>query len=92
MKYFAAFLPMLDKEKSDFYRQAHLDYLRKMGAEGKIFAKGRFADGAGGLVIYVGESLEEVQPYVENDPYVIHKARGFEIHEWEMSLDSNVKK
>jgi uncharacterized protein len=88
MKYFAVFLSMLDKEKSDQFRPQHLDHLAKMRREGKIFANGRFLDGAGGLVIYKAESFEDVQRMVLDDPYVVHKARNYEIHEWEIVSDA----
>lgn len=88
MKYFAVFLPMLNQEKSQQYRTQHLDYLDQKRQEGKIFANGRFADGAGGLVIYQASSLIEVEEIVRQDPYVLEGARGFEIHEWEMVSDA----
>lgn len=75
---------MRDKEKSATYRPQHLDYLAKMEEEGHIFAKGPFLDGSGGLVIYRGESLEKVESLVENDPYIVHKARSYDIREWGM--------
>ncbi|MEN2768567.1 YciI family protein [Ornithinibacillus xuwenensis] len=84
MKYFAVFLPMKDEEKSIQYRSEHLSYLQKLQDEGYIFAKGRFVDGAGGLVIYLADSLEKAEGMVKQDPYVQTGARGFEIHEWEM--------
>lgn len=84
MKYFAVLLPMLDEEKSQLYRPQHLEFLEKMNKEGKIFARGRFADGAGGMVIYIAQSLDEARSYAEADPYIVHEARGMEIHEWEM--------
>jgi uncharacterized protein YciI len=84
MKYFAVLLLMLDEEKSQTHRAAHLAYLDEQRVKGRIFANGRFADGWGGMVIYQSESLAEVQEWVENDPYVVHQARRFEIHEWEM--------
>ncbi|GGK17277.1 hypothetical protein GCM10010965_07910 [Caldalkalibacillus thermarum] len=87
MKYFAVFLPMKDQEKSQTYRPEHLAYLEKLRKEGKIIANGRFTDGTGGLVIYKAVSLEEAKSYAENDPYVLHGARGCEIHEWEMVSD-----
>jgi uncharacterized protein YciI len=86
MKYYAAFLPMLDQELSAELRPQHLDYLGQLKEKGKTFAVGRLTDGAGGLVIYKAESLEEAKSYAENDPYVIHKARSLEIHEWDMVL------
>ncbi|WP_164219433.1 YciI family protein [Virgibacillus sp. YIM 98842] len=87
MKYFAVLLPMLDEEKSKKWRPDHLDFLRQKSEEGKIFAKGRFADGAGGLIIYKGKDLAGVEETVKKDPYIIHGARTFEIHEWEMTLE-----
>jgi uncharacterized protein YciI len=86
MKYFAVILPMLDVEKSQEYRPQHLEFLEQKAKEGKIFARGRFTDGAGGLVIYKASSLAEVQAMVDEDPYIVHKARTYEIHEWEMLL------
>lgn len=87
MKTFAVILPMLDEEKSKQYRQQHLDYLAQLRSEGKIMTYGRFVDGTGGLVIYKADSLETVQTYVKNDPYVIQEARRYEIHEWDMVAD-----
>jgi uncharacterized protein len=85
MKYFAVFLPMKDEEKSKLYRPDHLTYLQQKLEAGYIFAKGPFADGTGGLVIYKADSFEQVEAMVKADPYVVKEARGFEIHEWTMS-------
>lgn len=84
MIYYAVFLPLLDLEKSQKYRPQHLDYLEQKRDEGKIFVNGPFVDGTGGLFIYQVSSLEEVKEIVQNDPYVLKGARGFEIHEWAM--------
>ncbi len=86
MKHFVVFLPMLDEEKSQTYRAQHLDYLADMRNQGHIFANGRFVDGAGGMVIYRAESFEAVEAFALKDPYVVNKARGYEIHEWDMVL------
>ncbi|WP_067728993.1 YciI family protein [Oceanobacillus damuensis] len=92
MKYFAAFSPMLDEGKSQKYRQDHLDYLENLGKEGRVFAKGRFADGTGGMVIYIAENYDEVEAIVKNDPYVVQGARGYEIYEWVMTTDAVLPK
>ncbi|WP_446715541.1 YciI family protein [Bacillus sp. OTU530] len=84
MKYFIVFLPMLDEEKSQEYRPQHLGFLARLRNEGKILANGKFVDGTGGLVIYMANTLGEVESLVRQDPYIIHGARCFEIHEWEM--------
>ncbi|MFD1706815.1 YciI family protein [Siminovitchia sediminis] len=84
MKYFAVLLPMKDEEKSKEFRPAHLEFLARMKKEKKVVMFGRFADGAGGLVIYQGESLEDIESWVKQDPYVMNEARYYEIHEWDM--------
>jgi uncharacterized protein YciI len=86
MKYFAVISKMLDMEKNKQYREEHLDYLKVLGKKGKVFAKGRFSDASGGLVIYKGESLEEVKALVDNDPFILQGARSYEIYEWEMTI------
>ncbi|SFJ34423.1 3-hydroxyisobutyrate dehydrogenase [Paenibacillus sp. UNC496MF] len=88
-KHFAVFLPMLDPEKSVNYRAEHLQFLADNRAAGRLHANGRFVDGAGGLVIYRGSSLEEVEDLVKQDPYVRLGARGYAIHEWEIVLSDN---
>lgn len=86
MKYYAVFLPMKDADKSVTFRQQHLAYLDQRAAEGRIFANGRFVDGAGGLVIYLAENEQQVEELAQQDPYIIEQARGYEIHEWDMVL------
>ncbi len=69
------------------YRPDHLEYLKQLAERGHVFAKGRFTDGAGGLVIYQAKSLAEVEQFVKQDPYVQNGARGYEIHEWAMTVE-----
>lgn len=83
-KYYAVFLPMKDMEKSIAYRPQHLAFLEEQRNQGRLFANGRFVDGAGGFVVYIGESEEQVKSWVEQDPYIIEGARGYEIHEWDL--------
>lgn len=85
-RYFAVLLPMADEAKSVKFRPDHLAYLDKMRREGRIWANGKFKDGAGGLILYRANSYEEVVAIVEQDPYVLNKARTFEIHEWDLVL------
>jgi uncharacterized protein YciI len=86
MKYFAALLNMKDAEKNATYRPQHIDFLVQKEQEGKIFARGRFVDGAGGLVIYMADSLEEARKIAESDPLVTSGARTLELHEWDAKL------
>ncbi|MFJ7513026.1 YciI family protein [Peribacillus simplex] len=90
MKYFAVISNMLDVDKNNTYREEHLKYLKRLGKEGNVFSKGRFVDGAGGLVIYKADTEEEVKAMVEGDPFIIEGARSYEIHEWAMQLIESV--
>ena len=86
MKYYAALLMMKDLEKNVSFRQQHVDFLTEKEKEGKIFARGRFNDNSGGLVVYVAESLEEAQKIAASDPYAVSGARSLEIQEWDMKV------
>jgi uncharacterized protein len=86
MKYFAALLNMKDTEKNTAFRQQHMDFLMQNEKAGKIFARGRFTDGAGGLVIYVADSLEQAKALAVSDPLVTSGARTLDLHEWDMKL------
>ena len=89
MNYFAAILKMKDDEKNKKYRQQHVDFLVHQEKEGNIFARGRFTDGTGGLVIYIAPSYAEALKLAETDPYVTLGARSLELYEWDMKLPGN---
>lgn len=91
MKYFAVLLPLKDAEKSKKARPEHLEFLKKMREEKKVLMNGRFTDGSGGLVIYVGENVKQVESWVKEDPYIKIGARSYEIQEWEMVTDANIQ-
>lgn len=82
MAYYAALSHILDDKKNQELRPLHLEYLEKLEKEEKVFARGPFGDGSGGLVIYVADSYEEALALAEEDPYISNKVRGFELKEW----------
>ena len=86
MNYFAAFLHMQDEKKNADLRPRHLSFLEEQEAQGRILARGPFADGSGGLVIYRAPSLEEARSLAESDPYVGEGARRLELHEWAIKM------
>jgi uncharacterized protein len=86
MKYFAAFLYLLDEEKNRTLRPRHLAFLDEHESLGQVFARGPFTDGTGGLVIYYASSLEEAEKLAGSDPYVAEGARRLELHEWAMKI------
>lgn len=84
MKYFAVLLRVADADVALKYRPEHVAYLQQLCKEGKIYRVGGLM-GKGGLVIYQADSIETVEEWVANDPFVEHGARTPEIFEWEMS-------
>ncbi|WP_028593115.1 YciI family protein [Paenibacillus assamensis] len=82
MAYFAAILNMKDVSKNATYRPDHLAYLESLHAQGKIYARGPFADGSGGMVVYIADSFEEAKQLAEQDPYIIEGVRHLELREW----------
>ncbi|EPY08984.1 hypothetical protein PAALTS15_01992 [Paenibacillus alvei TS-15] len=86
MAYFAAILEMQDESKNLTYRPHHLEYLEQLGKEGKVFAKGPFGDGSGGMVIYIADNVEKAKQLAENDPYVQEGVRKLDLREWKLQL------
>lgn len=86
MKYFAALLMMKDVEKNMKFRQQHVDFLTENENDGKIFARGKFTGGEGGLVIYKADSREDAMKLAQSDPYVSSGARNLELYEWDMKV------
>lgn len=84
MAYFAVHLKMKDESLSKEHRPAHLDFLKEQHEKKNVAAYGRFEDGSGGLIIYRGESLKEVEALVKQDPYVETGARTYDIRKWNM--------
>jgi uncharacterized protein YciI len=88
MKYFAAVQSLLNPERTDAWRQLHVDFLAKMVADGHIYAWGRFPDGSGGLTVFQAASVEDARKLAESDPYVSQGVRRLELHEWAMKVAS----
>lgn len=86
MKFFAGIQTVLDAAKGEKYMKEHVEFLERLVADGRIFARGRFPDGSGGLTIFEAESIEDARKAAESDPYVIHGVRRLEIHEWAMKI------
>ncbi|UFJ40902.1 YciI family protein [Brevibacillus humidisoli] len=82
MAYYAAILHMLDPEKNKEVLPRHIAYLDKLDQQGKVFGRGPFADGSGGLVIYIADTYEEAWQMANHDPHVVEKVRRLELKEW----------
>lgn len=57
MAYYATILHMMDAEKTIEVCPRHIEYLDELDQQGEIFARGPYADGSSGLVVYNAESF-----------------------------------
>jgi len=82
----AAGTPMNSPEM-EAQRKAHLDYLGKLKAEGKLFCGGPLTDWSWAMDIYQADSQEEVEKLLDGDPFAqsgIFSSR--EIKEWRQAF------
>lgn len=84
---YALIMKMVDSKKDEEILEEHIAYLEKYIDKGKIYAKGPFTDGSGGLVIFNVGSIEEAREIAENDPAMVNKSRTYELKEWRSSLE-----
>jgi len=69
------------QEKRKLHRQAHLDRMDSLDKAGKVLLAGPFTDKAGSLLVLDMASLEEVQAFLKDDPYVTQGVfNRYEIH------------
>jgi len=81
MKYLAL-LTIVDPEKNQEVRPAHLKYASDLYKQGKVSGAGPFVDGKGGLIIYECESDAEANQLANADPIVTSGARTVEVRAW----------
>ncbi|WP_019122657.1 YciI family protein [Brevibacillus massiliensis] len=86
MAYYAAILHMLDPVKNQEVRSRHIAYLEQLQRAGKVWGRGPFADGSGGLVVYIADSWEEARQLAESDPHVREGSRKLDLREWQAIL------
>ncbi len=58
------------KPSKDQSLKSHFDYLLALHERGKLIMGGPFADEPGGLVIFTGDQISEVEDMVADDPAV----------------------
>ncbi len=58
--------------KRPLYRDAHLQRLAQWAEQGKVILAGPLTDKTGSLIVVEADSLEEVQAFAKEDPYMIH--------------------
>lgn len=58
--------------KRPLYREAHLARLTEWAERDKVILAGPLTDKTGSLIVVEADSIEEVQAFAKEDPYMIH--------------------
>ena len=58
--------------KRPVYREAHLQRLEQWAQQGKVILAGPLTDKTGSLIVVEADSIEEVQNFAKEDPYMVH--------------------
>src|SRR5262245_3852099 len=72
-------------DEIDAHMTAHMRYLKKYYASGNFLVSGRKLPRTGGIILAVGESLEQVEALVQEDPFVRHALADYRIIEFRAS-------
>jgi uncharacterized protein len=64
-------------------RPRHREFLQRLQEQGRLVAAGPWSDDSGALILLVAESVDEVEQWLAEDPYVIEDVGGERrIREW----------
>lgn len=74
-----------DLAKIDAAMRAHMAYLKKYYAAGQFLISGRKVPREGGVVLALGESREQVEALVRQDPFVSRGLADFRVIEFRES-------
>jgi uncharacterized protein YciI len=74
-----------DLARIDAHMREHVAFLKKYYASGNFLVSGRKVPREGGIIIAVGESREQVQAIIEEDPFYSHGLAKFRIIEFRAS-------
>jgi uncharacterized protein YciI len=71
--------------KIDAHMTAHVKFLKKYYASGHFLISGRKIPRDGGIILAVGESRQEIETIVREDPFHAHGLADFRIIEFRAS-------
>jgi uncharacterized protein YciI len=71
--------------KIDAHMAAHVKFLKKYYASGHFVISGRKIPRDGGIILAVGESRQEIETIVREDPFHAHGLADFRIIEFRAS-------
>src|SRR5688572_28559387 len=74
-----------DLAEIDAHMTAHVRFLKKYYASGHFLVSGRKIPRDGGIILAVGESREEIEEIVKEDPFHKHGLAEFRVIEFRAS-------
>ena len=72
-------------EQIDAHMKAHMAFLKKHYAEGRFLISGRKIPRDGGIILALGESREELEAIMREDPFCKHALADFRVIEFRAS-------
>ena len=91
MKFAAIIEYIPDASRVSEVRPAHRDYLGGLLETGNFVLGGPFIDDSGALIVYEAESADEVERFIENDPFAKRGVfASWKIRPWKL-ITANAK-
>jgi uncharacterized protein YciI len=69
-------------EELDAHMKAHVAFLQKYYKQEVFLASGRKVPRTGGVILAVGESREQIEKIIQEDPFHIHSLAEFTVTEF----------
>lgn len=69
-------------EKLDAHMTDHVAFLKKYYDKNIFVTSGRKVPRTGGIILALGESKEEIERIIQEDPFYIHKLAEFKVTEF----------
>jgi uncharacterized protein YciI len=78
-----------DLAQIDAHMAAHVRFLKKYYASGNFLVSGRKIPRDGGIILAVGDSREQIETIIKEDPFVAHGLADFRIIEFRASQSAS---
>ena len=75
----------VDLAEIDAHMAAHVKFLKKYYAAGHFLVSGRKIPRDGGIILAVGESRDQIEGIVAEDPFYVHGLADFRVIEFRAS-------
>jgi len=78
-----------DLVEIDAHMAAHVSFLKKYYASGNFLVSGRKIPRDGGIILALGQSREEIEAIIKEDPFYEHRLAEFRIIEFRARQRAN---